>query len=204
MKNLIQLQAIMGKFFFHIFCDFSSWYDKILYFHFDLTPQNYECFFFDYFPIFLSSLVAGQIMGCDVIYTRPIEEVGIIYDILMSAKHSNFPVVDTDDKDVLYGTIGRNQMCVLLQNRAFGHPIDDSHFGASRPNSVRSNFLQVGEKKYFPLVQWETLFKSYPRYPDATDLRITEEDRKCLLDLRPYINSAAISIQETSSVEVRT
>mmetsp|Transcript_40425 Transcript_40425/g.43872 ORF Transcript_40425/g.43872 Transcript_40425/m.43872 type:complete len:804 (-) Transcript_40425:190-2601(-) len=146
-------------------------------------------------------LVAGQIMGCDVIYTRPIEEVGVVYDILMSAKHSNFPVVDTDDKDVLYGTIGRNQICVLLQHRAFGHPIGDSHFGASRPNSVRSNFLQVGEKKYFPLVQWEALFKSYPRYPDATDLRITEEDRKCLLDLRPYINSAAISIQETSSVE---
>jgi len=122
----------------------------------------------------------------------------------MSAKHSNFPVVDTEDRNVLYGTIGRNALCVLLQQRAFGNPVEDSHFGPCRPNnSIRANYLQVGERKYHPLVQWDVLFKSYPRYPDAKDLRITEEDRKCLVDLRPYVNNAAISVQETSSVEVR-
>ena len=68
---------------------------------------------------------------------------------------------------------------------------------------ISSNFLQVGERKYFPLVQWDVLFRSYPRYPDVKDLRITEEDRDQLMDLRPYVNNAAITVQETSSVEVR-
>ena len=142
-------------------------------------------------------------MGPNVIFVRPVEEVGVIYDILMSTKHSNFPVVDTDDRNILYGTIGRNEICILLQQRAFGHPIRDSSSGGCSSASIRSNFLQVGERKYFPLVQWEILLRSYPRFPDAKELRITDEDRKCIIDLRPYINNAAISIQETSSVEVR-
>lgn len=146
-------------------------------------------------------LLAGQIMGPNVIFVRPVEEVGVIYDILMSTKHSNFPVVDTDDRNILYGTIGRNEICILLQQRAFGHPIRDSSSGGCGSASIRSNFLQVGERKYFPLVQWEILLRSYPRFPDAKELRITDEDRKCIIDLRPYINNAAISIQETSSVE---
>jgi chloride channel 7 len=54
------------------------------------------------------NLVAGQIMGANVIFIRPVETVGVVYDILMSAKHSNFPVVDTADRNVLFGTIGRH------------------------------------------------------------------------------------------------
>lgn len=146
-------------------------------------------------------IVAAQIMGPNVIFTHPVEKVGVVYDILMSSKHSNFPVVDTDDKNVLYGTIGRNAMCVLLQQRAFGQPFNDTHVHSGTHGCIQSNYLQVGERKYFPLVQWEVLFKSYPRYPDAKDLHITEEDREQLVDLRPYVNNAAITVQETSSVE---
>jgi chloride channel 7 len=151
------------------------------------------------------NLVAGQIMGANVIFIRPVETVGVVYDILMSAKHSNFPVVDTDDRNVLFGTIGRNALCVLLQQRAFGYPVNDNNtqvVGTESQGSTSSNYLEVNERKYYPLVQWEVLFKSYPRYPDAKDLRIREEDREQLVDLRPYVNNAAITIQETSSVEV--
>ena len=149
------------------------------------------------------NLVAGQIMGPNVIFIRPVEKVGVVYDILVSAKHSNFPVVDTDDRNVLVGTIGRNALCVLLQQRAFGYPANDTHVSPGLQGAISSNYLQVGERKYFPLVQWEVLFKSYPRYPDAKDLRITDEDREQLVDLRPYVNNAAITVQETSSVGVR-
>lgn len=148
------------------------------------------------------NLVAGQIMSSNVIFLRPVEKVGVVYDILMSAKHSNFPIVDTDDKNVLYGTIGRNALCVLLQQRAFGYPFDDPNVAAISHRGVSSNHLEVGERKFYPLVQWEVLFKSYPRYPDIKEVRITDEDREQYVDLRPYTNNAAITIQETSSVEV--
>lgn len=148
------------------------------------------------------NLIAGQIMGSNVIFIRPVEQVGVVYDILMSAKHSNFPVVDTDDRNVLSGTIGRNAMCVLLQQRAFGCPYNDSIDDSNGwNNGISSSHLQVGNRHYYPLVQWEVLFKSYPRYPDARDLRITDEDRDKLIDLRPYINSSAVTIQETASVQ---
>lgn len=149
------------------------------------------------------NLVAGQIMGANVIFFRPVETVGVIYDILMSAKHSNFPVVDTEDRNVLYGTIGRNALVVLLQQRAFGYADDDPNIHKTSRRTLSSNYLEVGERKYYPLVQWEVLFKSYPRYPNVKDLRITEEDRQQYVDLRPYVNNAAITVQETSSVEVR-
>jgi chloride channel 7 len=148
------------------------------------------------------NLVAGQIMGRNVIFIRPVEKVGIIYDILVTSKHSNFPVVDTDDRNILDGTIGRNALCVLLQQKAFGYPTNDSNIGPGSQRAISSNYLQVGDQKYYPLVQWEVLFKSHPRYPRAEDLLITEEDRDQYVDLRPYINNAAITVQETSSVEV--
>lgn len=140
-------------------------------------------------------------MGANVIFIRPVEQVGIIYDILRSSKHSNYPVVDTDDKNILFGTIGRNALCVLLQQRAFGHPADASTIGKHTP-SIMANYLQIGERRYFPLIQWEILEKSYPKYPNVTDLRITEQDRDQWVDLRPYANTAAVSVQETSSVHV--
>ncbi|KAG7374782.1 chloride channel [Nitzschia inconspicua] len=145
------------------------------------------------------NLVAGQIMGANVIFLRPVEKVGIIYDILKSSKHSNYPVVDTDDKNILFGTIGRNALCVLLQKRAFGYPADASTIGQNTP-SIMANYLQIGERRYFPLIQWEILEKSYPKYPSVFDLRVTEQDRDQWVDLRPYANTAAVSVQETSSV----
>jgi chloride channel 7 len=140
-------------------------------------------------------------MGSNVIFIRPVDKVGIIYDILKSSKHSNYPVVDTDDKNILFGTIGRNALCVLLQQRAFGYPADASTIGEHTP-TIMANYLQIGERRYFPLIQWEILEKSYPKYPSVSDLRITEQDRDQWVDLRPYANTAAISVQETTSVHV--
>jgi hypothetical protein len=88
-----------------------------------------------------------------------------------------------------------------LQQRAFGQPADVKTIGTNTPN-IMSNYLQVCDKRYFPLVQWEIIEKSYPKYPSASDLRITAADREQWVDLRPYANSAAVSVQETSSVEV--
>ncbi|KAL3915528.1 MAG: hypothetical protein SGILL_005609 [Bacillariaceae sp.] len=139
-------------------------------------------------------------MGSNVIFLRPVEKVGIVYDILKSSKHSNFPIVDTDDKNILFGTIGRNALCVLLQQRAFGYPADESAIGKHTP-TIMANYLQLNEKRYFPLVQWEILEKSYPKYPSIADIRIEKEDRDQWVDLRPYSNTSAVSVQETSSVQ---
>jgi chloride channel 7 len=148
------------------------------------------------------NLVAGQIMGENVIFVRPVDRVGVIYDILTSCKHTNFPVVDTDDNGILYGTIGRNALVILLQQRAFGHPKKESDM--DHDDDFSANYLRVesDDIKYFPLVQWDVVEKSYPKYPSEKSLRISRAERDFLVDLRPYANRAPLTVQESSTVSV--
>lgn len=138
-------------------------------------------------------------MSANVVFVRPVETVGVIYDILMSSEYSNFPVVDTDDNDTMFGTIGRNALCILLQQRAFGRPTTPADKGH---DNINSNYLQVDDAKFYPLVQWNVVEKAYPKYPKVSDLRINDSDRDNFVDLRPYTNVAALTTQETSSVTV--
>jgi chloride channel 7 len=142
-------------------------------------------------------------MGENVIFVRPVDRVGVIYDILTSCTHSNFPVIDTDENGILFGTIGRNALCVLLQQRAFGHPHTDTKAEHS-DDAINSNYLRVegDDAKYYPLVQWDVLEKSYPKFPSASELRISADEREFFVDLRPYANTAPLTIQEASSVSV--
>eukprot|EP00978_Attheya_sp_CCMP212_P019924 scaffold56580_cov52-Attheya_sp.AAC.3 len=151
------------------------------------------------------NLMAGQIMGKDVVFVRPVEKVGILYDILSTTSHSNFPVVDTDDEDVLYGTIAANEMCTLLQKRAFGNPMsvsmDTSYHG--HDTSLTHNYLELepDKRRFSPIVQWETVERAYPRYPSVKDIHLNAAERECLVDLRPYVNTAPYVVQENASVE---
>lgn len=67
-------------------------------------------------------MVAGQVMSTEVKCLRPVERVGVVYDLLLSCTHANFPIVDTDSGGTLYGTASRSMLCTLLQRRAFGRP----------------------------------------------------------------------------------
>lgn len=97
------------------------------------------------FYIFLLfySLVAGQIMGDNVIFFRPVEKVGTVVDVLKSCGHSTFPVVDTEDNEnILFGTIFRHEICALLKNRAFGRPTS-----VSSSSSLVSDYIHVNGKE---------------------------------------------------------
>jgi chloride channel 7 len=140
-----------------------------------------------------------EVMSDNMIFVRPVERVATIYDILRASSHSNYLIVDPTDKGVLYGTIGRNALCILLQQRVFGLPRDETR----QHDRVLCNYLDVGEdhEKYLSLVQWSVIEKSYPKYPQVSDIRITDEDREFMVDLRPYCNTAPVTIHEQASVE---
>ena len=135
-------------------------------------------------------------MGDNVIFLRPVEQVGTVVDILESCGHTTFPVVDTNDDNVLFGTISRNVLCALLKHRSFGRALD------SQSVSVTSDYVDVGGEKFVPISELEVVEGSYPKYPSVKDIRIGRRDRECLIDLRPYTNTAPVSVQETASVSV--
>ena len=135
-------------------------------------------------------------MGDELVFFRPVEKVGTIIDILHSCRYSTFPVVDTDDNSVLFGTIGRNALCVLLRKRVFGHPINAGTSSAS----ILSNYLEHDGRRYLPLVEWETVEGSYPKFPKVDDIRLDVRERECLVDLRPYANTSPISQENVKKV----
>jgi chloride channel 7 len=141
-------------------------------------------------------------MGENVVFVKPVEKVGVIYDILKSCRHSNFPVVDQDDGGILFGSISKNTLGVLLKERAFGHPTNP----ITSSSVSSSNFFEVQEgakkQQYMPIVQWEQLEKSYPKYPTYNELRMSQSDRDCYVDLRPYSNTSPVTVQEFASIDV--
>ena len=99
-----------------------------------------------------------------------------------SCTHSNFPVIDTDENGILFGTTGRNALCILLQQRAFGHPHMDTRAEHS-DDAINSKYLRVkgDDVKYCPLgSQWDAPSKkSYPKVPFLLlSLQISADEHK--------------------------
>ena len=147
---------------------------------------------------FESRLNAGHVMGDNVVFVRPLENVGVVYDILKKCKHSNFPVVDIEDRGALFGTIGRHELCILLQQRAFGRK-DEYEDGKYDDGAL---WVEPEHQQFVPLVSWNELEKSYPKEVTVDDIYINGPDQECLIDIRPYANTAPVTIQETSTVNV--
>lgn len=140
-----------------------------------------------------SEIVAGQVMSTEVKCLRPVERVGVVYDLLRSCGHGTFPIVDTASGGTLYGTASRYMLCTLLQRRAFGSPDVLEDYDGPQQN--------LGPRRLSPLVQWDTIERAYPRYPTIADVEIRDSERNCWLDLRPYANTAPYTINETASIQ---
>jgi len=137
-------------------------------------------------------------MGTHVVFLRPVEKVGVVYDLLAEFDHYYFPIIDTHDNNIVYGAIGRNDVSVLLRNRAFGHPVPDEDILKSSSDHIE---VKPDNDRYIPLVQYQELRKAYPRNLNVDDIRIDESDRECYIDLRPYADKAPYTILENSSIE---
>eukprot|EP01032_Pedospumella_encystans_P012074 gene12074-13992_t len=139
----------------------------------------------------LHDLTISDIMTKRPFYMLPVMRVGEFYDILIKAKHNCFPVVESDESNILVGSILRKTICTLLKHKAFA----PSHAGPSHTGTG------APPQRLFPLVAWGTLECTYPRYPHVDQLNLSDADRECWLDLRPYLDSAPFTMNEHASVQ---
>jgi chloride channel 7 len=129
---------------------------------------------------------ALDMAGKPVLSLRPFERAGAIYDLLMRTEHHSFPVQDSHMNDALLGTISRKVLSIVLYKKAFG-PI-----GGTVDDAAHNS----------PIVSWETMEAMYPKFVNVhTDVHLDRQDLSRWVDLRPYINNATYTINETASLE---
>lgn len=136
----------------------------------------------------LQDVVVTDIMSSSPICVKPMLKVGDAMDILSTAGHHCFPVIDDQDGDVFVGTITRKVLCSLIKHKAFGPP--------------SNSYSNIAPKQTVcPRLSWSTLESIYPRYPEIKSLTVTSLERQAWLDLRPYIDCSAYTINEYASVQ---
>jgi chloride channel 7 len=135
----------------------------------------------------LHDLAVREVMTAGVITTEEIITVGDALDILQNCSHQYFPVVESKvGSNILCGIIARKVMCALIKHKAYSPRIPDCALSSSNPSH---------------LISWETLESAYPRYPTVDELVVSEDCMGMYLDLRPYIDVSAYTINDAATVQ---
>jgi chloride channel 7 len=152
-------------------------------------------------------LTISDIMTPQPVCLLPVVRVGDVLDMLRAVQHNSFPIaictsapasasacdasphsssMDTFRSGAIFGgTISRKVLCTLLKHRAFAPASCD-------PSTDELFDIQ-------PL-DWGTLESVYPNYPRVEDLELSSQDRECWVDLRPYVDRCALTVNEHASV----
>lgn len=70
----------------------------------------------------------------NLVFLRPVENIGTVHDILKSTQHNVFPDMEIEEEDIRVGTMNRSALYVMLKHRSFGSP-------KGKPNSSHSQLL---------------------------------------------------------------
>ncbi|KAG7302799.1 hypothetical protein JYU34_012776 [Plutella xylostella] len=139
-------------------------------------------------PPLTHNIYASQVMSHPVFTLRTVENVAHILEVLRMVSYNGFPVVDpplTDDSEVttykrLRGLILRSQLIVLLQNKIFNE----------NANSAWSNTK----------VDMDMFRTEYPRYPTIEEMQLSEWDKTCTIDLRPFMSPSPYTLPHRASL----
>ncbi|XP_057310873.1 H(+)/Cl(-) exchange transporter 7-like [Hydractinia symbiolongicarpus] len=142
-------------------------------------------------PQMTSHISMSHVMKTPVACFHAEERVGRIIDVLKNtaSHHNGFPVVDNVPQPgegrkktfgTFRGTILRSQLIILLKQKVFFDP------GMSRPRRHRLTIKDFRD--------------AYPRFPPIRNINISQRERECYIDLRPFMNPVPYTIQEKSSL----
>ncbi|XP_053607329.1 H(+)/Cl(-) exchange transporter 7 [Plodia interpunctella] len=139
-------------------------------------------------PPLTHNVYASEVMSHPVFTLRTVENVGHIVELLKLVSYNGFPVVDPpliDDTEVptykrLRGLILRSQLIVLLQHKLYNE----------NANTTWSNVD----------VDMNIFRNEYPRFPSIEELSISEWEKTCTVDLRPYMNPSPYTLPHRASL----
>lgn len=140
-------------------------------------------------PQMASHIPIRDVMHKPVVCFHTEEKVGRIVDVLKNtaSHHNGFPVVDNvpqsqEGERVTYGTfrgtILRSQLIILLKQKVF-----------YERSQLRRHKLKLKDFR-----------DAYPRFPPIRNINISQRERECFMDLRPFMNPAPYAVMENSSL----
>lgn len=130
-----------------------------------------------------------EIMARPLVTVQEINRVGTLVDILSKTTHSGFPVVNEEGR--LCGFILRKTLCSIMKLKAFSYPLMTAPDGPG-------GLVQLSQAA--PVFH-DTLERSYPHYPDITDIELSAADRNAYLDVRAYMDTAPFVLNESSTIQ---
>jgi len=140
-------------------------------------------------PQMASHIPIRDVMRKPVVCFHTEERVGRIVDVLKNtaSHHNGFPVVDNvpqsqEGERATFGTfrgiILRSQLIILLKQKVF-----------YERSQLRRHKLKLKDFR-----------DAYPRFPPIRNINISQRERECFMDLRPFMNPAPYSVMENSSL----
>jgi len=131
-------------------------------------------------PKGLVTLGVVDFMETNVITFGEVEKISTIYKALCETKHHGFPVVESGGKHYR-GLILRSHLLVLLQRKAFTP--DPKTLGTKSHTMPYAEFASFLMKKL----------------PHPTGIFLSDEELEMFVDLRPYMNNSAVTINTSFS-----
>eukprot|EP00112_Aurelia_sp_Birch-Aquarium-sp1_P015614 Seg3478.1 transcript_id=Seg3478.1/GoldUCD/mRNA.D3Y31 product="Chloride channel 7 alpha subunit" protein_id=Seg3478.1/GoldUCD/D3Y31 len=140
-------------------------------------------------PQMATHIPIREVMKKPVVCFHAEERVGRIVDVLKNtaSHHNGFPVVDNvpqtqEGERATYGTfrgtILRSQLIILLKQKVF-----------YERSQLRRHKLRLKDFR-----------DAYPRFPPIRNINISQRERECYMDLRPFMNPAPYTVMENSSL----
>ncbi|KAH9509499.1 H(+)/Cl(-) exchange transporter 7 [Bulinus truncatus] len=131
-------------------------------------------------PPLCDHVYVSDFMSQPVMTFLPVDKVGHVYECLLGESFNGFPVIEQDPNcDVRYkgklrGIILRYQILVLLSKRVF-----------SAEGTVPSNQNSITLKDFQ---------KPYPVALRIEDITLSDEDKQCVIDFRPFMNQTPYTV----------
>jgi chloride channel 7 len=136
----------------------------------------------------MRTMRASSVMTRDVKTLSQISSVRDIVDLLRGCSHNGFPVLKTGTRQ-LYGTIQRSILHHVLRN--------------ARAHGIFQNSRDEGQllaaRTFMP---YEEVARKQPDFPSMDDVleALHPEDYQVCLDLTPYTDRAAVTVQEHATL----
>lgn len=139
-----------------------------------------------------------EIMATPVITLCDVDTVRNVYNVLKHTKHNGFPTLDRYGR--FRGLILRKTLVSLLEVRCFAGPAAERTVPLDLDENGEVDENQGVQVAECSAVFYDSLEKKYPKYTTIDEISLSEEDMKMYIDLRPYMDTSAFIIHETTSV----